>query len=430
MTRPIEAELQMASLAASAMPPSATGPTEPLRVSWLHPLGLVGLSVYNFVMRLLTLGIYHFWGKTEVRRRVWSAIRLNGEPIEYTGTGRELFLGFLVIFGVIVVPTMLISLGAAVLLGPHSSAFRVFQALLYGGFLLLTGIAIYRAQRFRMSRTRWRGIRGGLAGSSWTYGWTHFWTLLTLPLTLGWSAPWRSTKLQRLMTNDMRFGTRAFHFSASSKPLYLPFAAYWVMMALVVFGAFSIIGGSTMSLVGATVDGSTPPPPDPGKIAALVVIFYGTLVFAGLLYMMMSAWYRATMTRHFARHTHLDGLGFESRVTGRGLLWISVSNYLILVLGAAIVTLLATALALLLWRTLGPGAIDPKRSAAIMTALGFVFFLSMGLLLPVTQARTSGYLVRNLDVVGELDMASVAAGAEPTSTRGEGLAQAFDIDAI
>ena len=67
----------------SASGTPAGGPTEALRVSWLHPLGLIGLSVYNFFMRLLTLGIYHFWGKTEVRRRIWSAIRLNGEPLEY-----------------------------------------------------------------------------------------------------------------------------------------------------------------------------------------------------------------------------------------------------------------------------------------------------------------------------------------------------------
>lgn len=422
---PLVAEPQAPPVAA----PSA--PIETVRLSWLHPIGLTELSVYNFVVRILTLGIYHFWGKTEVRRRIWSAIRLNGEPLEYTGTGAELFKGFLVIFGVIVVPTMLVTLAAAVLLGPQSAAFRGFQVLLYGGFLFLTGIAIYRAQRFRLSRTRWRGIRAGLVGSSLAYGWTHFWTLLTLPLTLGWSAPWRSTKLQRIITNDMRFGTRAFTFSASSKPLYLTFAVYWLLMTLLAVLLTSVIVGSTTALVlgGQQADGKFAPP-DPGKMAALIVIVYGLLFLAGLVYMMLSAWYRATMTRHFAAHTHLDGLAFESRVTGRGLLWISVSNYLILVLGATIVTLILTALALLAWQSFGTGIVDPHRSAAIVTGLGFVFLLSMGMLLPVAQARTTGYMMRNLVLSGGLDMASIAAGAEPAGTRGEGLAQAFDIDAL
>lgn len=410
--------------------PAEAGPLESLSVRWLNPLGLVGLAVYNFLMRLATLGIYHFWGKTEVRRRIWSGIRLNGEPLEYTGTGRELFTGFLVILGLIVVPTMLVTLAAAVLLGPQSAAFRVFQLLLYAGFFFLTGIAIYRAQRFRLSRTRWRGIRASLEGSSLSYGWTHFWTLLTLPLTLGWSAPWRSTKLQRLITNDMRFGTRPFQFSASSKPLYLPFAVYWLLMVLLFALVMAVVGGSTATLIGPLEDGKPTPAPAPGKVAALVVIVYGTLFVAGLLYMVLSAWYRATMTRHFARHTHLDGLAFESTVTGRGLLWISVSNYLILMLGAAVVTLLLTALATFAWRALGPDIIGPQGSPAIVTGLGFVFLLSTSLLLPVTQARATGYQVRNLQLSGGLDMTSVAAGAEPTSKTGEGLAQAFDIDAL
>ena len=427
----------------SASGTPAGGPTEALRVSWLHPLGLIGLSVYNFFMRLLTLGIYHFWGKTEVRRRIWSAIRLNGEPLEYTGTGRELFMGFIVIFFMILLPTMLVSFAAVFLFGPDSGALKVFQLLLYAGFLMLTGIAIYRAQRFRLSRTRWRGIRAGLDGNSLSYGWTHFWTLLTLPLTLGWSAPWRSTKLQRIITNDMRFGTRPFRFSASSKPLYPTFALYWVTMLLLICGASFIITSGAIELmpVAGDGDGTPRPPPDPAKIAAFALMFYGVLFIGGLLYMMLSAWYRAAMMRHFARHTHLDGLDFQSKVTARGLLWISVTNYLIVITGATIVTLLVGAAGYGIVQAIGPlgdlfqgeevpGAGAKALATTLGLAIGFIFLLSTGLMLPVTQARTTRYLIRNLELSGGLDMASVAAGAEPTSKRGEGLAQAFDIDAL
>ena len=80
-----------------------------MRLGWSQPAGMVGLSVKNFLLRIVTLGIYGFWGKTEVRKRIWSGIRLNGEPLQYSGTGKELFLGFLVIFGVVVLPTMLVS---------------------------------------------------------------------------------------------------------------------------------------------------------------------------------------------------------------------------------------------------------------------------------------------------------------------------------
>ncbi|MCA9056606.1 MAG: DUF898 family protein, partial [Planctomycetaceae bacterium] len=47
---------------------------EGMVISWLHPIGMFGLSLYNFLLRILTLGIHHFWGKTEVRKRLWSSV--------------------------------------------------------------------------------------------------------------------------------------------------------------------------------------------------------------------------------------------------------------------------------------------------------------------------------------------------------------------
>ena len=120
-----------------------------VKVSWLKPIGLLWLSIYNFIMRILTLGIHHFWGKTEVRKRIWSSVRLNGEPLEYTGTGRELFTGFLIVFAAVLLPTMLLTLAAVMLLGVDSVWLKVFQGALYAFFLFLTGAAIYRAQMSR-----------------------------------------------------------------------------------------------------------------------------------------------------------------------------------------------------------------------------------------------------------------------------------------
>lgn len=420
--------------------PAAPAAHEPMRLTWLHPIGILGLSIYNFVLRILTLGIHHFWGKTEVRRRVWSSIRLNGEPLEYTGTGRELFLGFLIVFGVILLPTLLVSLGAALLFGPESTAFKIFQVLIYVGFVFLTGIAIFRAQRYRLNRTRWRGIRAGLDGSSLNYGWTYFWTLLLLPLTAGWIAPWRSTRLQRMVTENMRFGSQPFQFSGSSGPLYKSFALFWVLVAILAIATGFVIGGSVMSLVAVSVDGELPEQLPPGKVMAVLGIVYGTLFIAGLVYMVLSAWYRAAMMRHFARYTHLAQLSFKSTVTARGLLWIAITNYLLLIGGALVATIVLTGIGLILIAVLGMlgldpiglgGAIEPGRIVATVTGpLTILFILSLGMLLPMTQARSTGYLVRNLAFEGTIDTASIAVGADQHIKRGEGLAQAFDIDAI
>lgn len=412
---------------------------ETVLISWLKPIGIFGLSIYNFILRILTLGIHHFWGKTEVRKRIWCSVRLNGEPLEYTGTGKELFLGFLIIFGVILLPVSLATFAAVFLFGPESTALKVFQFTLYASFVFLTGMAIYRAQRYRLNRTRWRGIRAGLHGSSLSYAWTYFWTLLLIPFTLGWISPWRSTLLQKIVTDDMRFGNRPFHFSGNSGPLYKSFTVFWLLTALLAAGTFGVIGSAMADFV-LLADGDRPPQLPPDKIMKIVGLVYGGLFVAGLMYMVLSAWYRAAMMRHFARHTHLDNLTFQSTVKAHGLLWISVTNYLMLFVGGIVATAAIVGIGMVVLSGLASAGIDPLGMASgaspamvIQKASGamtLIFVLSLGMLLPIAQSRSVGYVVRNLAFDGSIDLSMIAAGAEQDIKRGEGLAQAFDIDAL
>ena len=405
----------------------------PLDLAWLRPLGLVGLSIYNFVMRIVTLGIYHFWGKTEVRKRLWSAVRIDGEPLEYTGTGGELFRGFLIVFGLILLPVLLATFAVAVTFGPEFPVTNLFQVSLYVVFLFLMGIAIYRAQRYRMARTRWRGIRASLVGSSLRYGWTYFWTLFLLPLTLGWIAPWRAAKLQAMMTNDMRFGTMPFAFTGTSGPLYKPFTVLWVLtLGVMAAAGAAIFSAIPTELFSLDPESDTFKPPSPEQITRIVAIVYGTLFLVSIAYMILSAWYRAAMIRHFARHTRLDRMNFTSTVTPAGFIWIAISNLLILLLGAIVVTAITAGIAVALYTGLGNPADSPlaEQGARLGGVIGLIFLFSLGMLMPVAQARATGYLVRNMKMEGEVDTAAIAAAADQDIKRGEGLAQAFDIDAI
>jgi uncharacterized membrane protein YjgN (DUF898 family) len=108
---------------------------------------------------------------------------------------------------------------------------------------------------------------------------------------------------------------------------------------------------------------------------------------AYIIYSIVSAWYRAKQINHFAQHTHFDKASFKSRVTAGGLIWIGVTNILLVI-------------------------------------------FTLGLLIPVAQARAARYLVENLEIVGAVSLGEIAQGADPGIRRGEGLAQAFDVDAF
>lgn len=358
--------------------------SEPVRLSWTYPPGMAGLSVINFLLKIVTLGIYGFWGKTEVRRRIWSGIRLNGEPLHYTGTGKELFIGFLIVMGAVMLPFFAVTLIAVLAFGPQSPLLQAVNIALYGVLFFLLGVGIHRAQRYRLSRTNWRGIRGGLDGSSWSFAWIYFWTVLVVLVTLGWASPWRTTKLQGLIANDMRFGNRNFTFDGTAGPLYARFAVLWFGGAAIA----AIVSGLVMAswwLIGIDIEELQKPAPR--QMILFVIAIYAAMFIGLLLYGVLSAFYRAGMMNHFAQHTHYEGLGFTGHATTGSLIWLTVSNLLITV-------------------------------------------FTLGLLAPVAQARAAGYFVSRLAIDGEAPLAAIAQGAADAAKRGEGLAQVFDVDAF
>ena len=64
---------------------------------------LFWLAVWTGALTVVTLGIYRFWARTRLRRYIWSSIKPGGDSFEYTGTGLEKFLGFLIALVVIMV---------------------------------------------------------------------------------------------------------------------------------------------------------------------------------------------------------------------------------------------------------------------------------------------------------------------------------------
>jgi len=354
------------------------------RISWVEPPGgFLGLSILNGVLRILTLGVYHFWGKTEVRQRIWSAVRIDGEPLEYRGTGGELLRGFLIVFFLVLLPMILASFAAS-LLGPATHA--IYSFAFWAAFLLLSGIGIHRARRYRLSRTRWRGIRGGLSGRSRSFAWTYLWTMLLVPLTLGWILPWRAVRLQKALFIETHFGDTAFTFTGVAGPLYRRFWLVWVSAIVLLITALTAIGGILAH--GARAPSTPRPAPamlhlSAGQITAIIAI----VLVALLIFAMIRAWYSARMLNYFAAHTRLQGVGFTLRATAPSLVWLTASNYLIRV-------------------------------------------LSLGFLSAVTEARSMRYIVDRVSCDGAIAWDGIAQNPDALLKRGEGLAEAFNVDAF
>ena len=114
-------------------------------------------------------------------------------PRNIPAARRELLIGFLIALAILVpiyLGYFLISIEAE-----HMQALASIP--LVASFYVFGQFAIYRARRYRLTRTVWRGVRFWMDGSGWFYALqATLWLLLAI-VTLGIALPWRLAALER-----------------------------------------------------------------------------------------------------------------------------------------------------------------------------------------------------------------------------------------
>jgi uncharacterized membrane protein YjgN (DUF898 family) len=189
---------------------------------------LFWLLVRNFLLTIVTIGIYRFWAKTRVRKFFWRNTKLLGEPLEYLGTGGELFVGFLIAIVILVPFGALYSLLQFFTIGLDGNISLIVDVIYYAIIGFLIQFAIYRARRYRLTRTSWRGIRFGLDGSSLRYAIISFgYTLLSFA-TLSLADPWQRVATIRYFINHARFGNTPLSLDITARWLF----PRWVIVAI------------------------------------------------------------------------------------------------------------------------------------------------------------------------------------------------------
>ncbi len=195
------------------------------------------LLMRGALLLMVTLGIYRFWLATDVRRFLWANTEIAGESLEYTGTPLELLIGFLVAIAILI-PVYAGFFLAALDLGTIG---QLSGVMAFAGLGVLGQYAVYRARRYRLTRTVYRGLRFHQEGSAWAYALrASLWWLAT-GLTLGLAYPFQLASLERFKMRHTFYGDLAGSFAGSGFRLFLRGLPMWIAVVApiaVTVGAF------------------------------------------------------------------------------------------------------------------------------------------------------------------------------------------------
>ena len=392
------------------------------------------IALVNSLLSLVTLGIYRFWARTRLRRYFWSHVELDGDPIEYTGTGKQLFLGFLIVMAILV--PLLFGLEYVATFFPQEAWQQLVIALVQAfGFLVLIQYAVFRARRYRLRHTLWRGIRCNQTGSGRRYALRAFGYLMLTFLTLGLTYPLFRVKTQSYLMKHTCIGSQAFAFDGRAGPLFGKWLLFWIVSIVAFVAAFlgeAVVLGFMEGYRGTPESASQIPFASlgPGNIVVVIV--------TGLTALLLYAWYRAREFRYFAEVTRFGPLRFASAIKARRVVLVYAVFYAVLAAAAGILFFVLSGFIAgfedgLLGSLEGTHAqqLQQVRVISVVLALVALLFAAtlVGTLQPVFVTHPlARHVIATLTLKGQYGMDELLQGAKMADRRGEGLADALDVD--
>ncbi|MFX4221006.1 MAG: DUF898 family protein [Thalassobaculum sp.] len=339
---------------------------------------LIRRHLLNVGLMILTLGLYRFWAITVMRQILWRRIRFAGQPLEYTGTGIEIFLGFLRVFLIILLPLGIIFVLIELALErelptANADAIEFIDLAYFVIVLVLIEMGRFLSWRYRISRTRWRGIRGRIELPASRYLLVAAGAAAMIVFSGWFLKPVVDLYRAQSVIGALNIGGLRGRYRGGVWNLIGIWIAIWLGFGLLAIGGAFV----WISVIGIAVAANSEVTFGVGAaLVGLAAFWVGLFMFSI---------YRVAFWRHVCLMSDLGPA--RARFTGGavGLTWLTFGNWLILI-------------------------------------------CSLGLLAPVTWERKIRYISRYVVVTGVPDPADLRqVGDDDSAIGGEGLAGDFDL---
>ena len=378
---------------------------------------LFWLVVWTGALTVVTLGIYRFWARTRLRRYIWSSIMPGGDSFEYTGTGLEKFLGFLIALVFLAVYLGLLqvvlsfvgfNLWGAISSEPNLPKDMLMQMVA----TYATGLAVmpliffaqYRARRYMLSRTRWRGLRFAMDAAALGYVWRALLYYGMSLVTLGALMPLATFRLEKYMTDRMWYGDAGFEQEGQWTALYPAMKHLFIAAAVLLLSG--VVGYLAQSL----------------NLFVITISVGYFWLFLGFVY------YQVESFKYLTAHKLLDGqVRFTSEASAGQVIGI-------IVLGLVIISILTFVLGLIFFVLFnvfatGGGFTGSVLFGALAVVFGYLaFIVLLGAVVTVLiSAPTLGHYVDTSRVENAKPLEQIRQRTGDHIADADGFADALDI---
>lgn len=323
--------------------------------------------IVNIALTLVTLGIYSAWAKVRTLRWFYGHTLLDNQAFSYLATPMQILKGRLIALAA------LVAYYAATYFAPAVSI-----ALLVLFVVFLPWIVV-NSLRFRARQSAYRGLRFDFTGTVGEAARIYIGLQLLIPFTLGLILPYIAYRQVKFISGNTVYGQTAARYQGSLKPFWgvylLSLALILLPIAIIAYGSYQVYlmqaAGVPKDLAAATVAGAY-------MFAGMAVFYLMIPVISGLI--------QARMANLLYNGTELGPVSFVSSQRARDLAWIYLSNLLLIA-------------------------------------------FTLGLFIPWAKVRLARYRAQSLNVAGPQELGSFVSGQHQSSTAtGAEMADLLDLN--
>jgi uncharacterized membrane protein YjgN (DUF898 family) len=293
---------------------SSPRPPEPLHFNG-NGAEYFGIWIVNLLLTIVTLGIYSAWAKVRRLQYFYRHTNVAGSSFDFHGSPVRILIGRVIALAMLIAYNYSVRLRSPLTLVILAAIAFVMPWLLRNSF------------RFRLYNTSWRGtrfhFRGSVAGAYRVFLLNGFLTLITLYVM----APFTHQRLKTYQHDNTWFGRTQCSFHARVGQFYV---VYLLLLAAAV--AFAIAFG--LSGIGAVFVAASQAQKhgghvDPFAVIKALAILYGAAIAIGIS---IGPAFHALVTNLIWNNTRLGDHRIECNMSPFALIWITVSNFVLVLL--------------------------------------------------------------------------------------------------